>query len=93
MHPSSATAGASPQAAKFSYKRGQPSSSQVYLQEGPALMQPSSATAGASPQAGSSATRGAGLGMRSFQKNATFLHSFALFIKECGVLYVLLRSL
>ena len=34
-----------------------------------------------------------GLGKCSFQKNATFLRSFAFFIKECGVLCVLLRSL
>ena len=48
-----------------------------------------------------------GLGMGSFQKNATFLRSFAFFIKErlvlcvlirffikeCGVLCILLRSL
>ena len=30
--------------------------------------------------------RGAGLGMHSFQKNATFLHSFAFFSKERNVL-------
>ena len=35
----------------------------------------------------------AGLGMHSFQKNVAFLRSFAFFIKECGVLCVLLRSL
>ena len=34
-----------------------------------------------------------GLGKRSFQKNATFLHSFAFFIKEHFVLCVLFRSL
>ena len=34
-----------------------------------------------------------GLGMHSFQKNATFLYSFAIFIKERGVLCVLLCSL
>ena len=34
-----------------------------------------------------------GLGKHSFQKNATFLRSFAFFIKERGVLCVLLRSL
>ena len=33
------------------------------------------------------------LGIRSFQKNATFLRSFPLFIKECGVICVLFRSL
>ena len=37
--------------------------------------------------------RNAGLGMRSFQKNATFLRSFAFFIKESFVLCILLRSL
>ena len=35
----------------------------------------------------------AGLGKRSFKKNATFLRSFTFFIKGCGVLCVLLRSL
>ena len=30
-----------------------------------------------------------GLGKRSYQKNATFLHSFTFFIKERGVLCVL----
>ena len=35
----------------------------------------------------------AGLGIRSFQKNAMFLRSFPFFIKEPGVLYVLFRSL
>ena len=34
-----------------------------------------------------------GLGIRSFQKNVTFLRSFPFFIKECGVLCVLFRSL
>ena len=34
-----------------------------------------------------------GLGIRSFQKNATFSHSFALFLKERNILCVLLRSL
>ena len=34
----------------------------------------------------------AGLGIRSFQKNATFLRSFPFFIKERGILCVLFRS-
>ena len=33
-----------------------------------------------------------GLGIRSFQKNATFLHYFPFFIKECRVLCVLFCS-
>ena len=34
-----------------------------------------------------------GLGIHSFQKNATFLRSFKFFIKERGVLCILLCSL
>ena len=37
--------------------------------------------------------RKAGLGKRSFQKNTTFLRSFAFFIKEHFVLCILLHSL
>ena len=36
--------------------------------------------------------QGWAMGIRSFQKNATFLHSFTFFIKERGVLCVLLKE-